>query len=91
MGRCQRGVHFGAVDLEKVEESSKFFPYFFLTLFLNNPVILWQLQIIFELISDFSYNFLRNLFAGPQTKTQAGGIFYSHYLFTRTSTLTPSH
>jgi hypothetical protein len=44
MGRCQRGVDFGAVDLKRAKESCKFLLYFFLTLFLNNPVILWQLK-----------------------------------------------
>ncbi len=49
MGRCQRGVRFGAVGLKRAEESSKF-PIsnfcldFFLTLFLNNSVILGQLK-----------------------------------------------
>jgi hypothetical protein len=50
-GRCQRRVHFGAVGLKRGEESSKFLLYFFLTLILNNSVILWLLKtkIIFDL------------------------------------------
>jgi hypothetical protein len=50
MGRCQRGVNFGAISC------CKFLPYFFLTLFLNNSVISWQLKI--KIIFDF-YNFLK--------------------------------
>jgi hypothetical protein len=53
MGRWQRGVHFGAVGLKRVKKVANFLLQIFellLTLFLNNSVILWQLNIknIFE-------------------------------------------
>jgi hypothetical protein len=60
MGRCQRGVHFGAVGLKTGEERSKFpianFCFTFFLHYFYNSVILWQLK---TKISDLSNNFLK--------------------------------
>ncbi len=73
MRRCQRGVCFSAVSLKRGFSGlqCKFLPKFFLTLFLNNFIVIWHLKtkVTFEL-TNFRltcYFLEHSIFLGSQT------------------------